>query len=65
MTTQVIKVPDLFPDSSEVPDSMSTNWKNDTRTEITNICRLRSQNATNVKAYAGKKQACRQVWRAK
>jgi len=33
----------------EVPDAMPTNCKNDMWTEITNICRLRSQNAASVK----------------
>jgi len=45
----------IFPDSSEVPDSVPTNCKNDMWTEINNICRLRSQNAASMKVQAGKK----------
>ena len=47
---------------------MSTNCKNDLWTEITNICRLSSQNcwnATSLKEQGGIKQACRQVLRFK
>ena len=49
----------------EVTDFMSTNSKNDMWTEITNICRLRSQNcknATSLEVYAGIKQAYSQVF---
>ena len=44
---------------------MPTNCKDDMWTEITNICSLRSQNATSLKVQAGIKQACRQVLRFK
>jgi len=48
MITQVIKSNFMNHTNCEVTDSMPTNCKNDMWTEITNICRLRSQNAASV-----------------
>jgi len=48
MTTQVTKAIKFINHSNcEITDSMSTNCKNDMWTEITNICRLGSQNCQN------------------
>jgi len=62
MITQVIKSNFMNHTNCEVTDSMPTNCKNDMWTEITNICRLRSQNAASVKSI---KQSCSKVRRAK